>query len=272
MDTPTPSKTSSEYEAELKAANEEVYKHSLELATLSKELAEANRRQETLIHFISHEVKGYMTKDQAVFAALLEGDVGVLPESARSLVEGAVLQVRSGVVSVTDILKASNQKKGTVSYKREPFDLKALTLNAVKKARGTAEEKKLNLTLHLDESETYQAVGDKEQFAEHVVRNLVDNAVSYTPSGAIDVTLKKEGDKCILFVKDTGVGITAEDMERLFTEGGHGKESQKVNAHSTGYGLFIAKNVTEAMGGTIRAESEGALKGSTFIVELPAAD
>ncbi|MDE1919073.1 MAG: HAMP domain-containing histidine kinase [Patescibacteria group bacterium] len=70
-------------------------------------------------------------------------------------------------------------------------------------------------------------------------------------------------------MKDTGIGITEEDKKRLFTEGGHGKDSQKVNVHSTGYGLFIAKNIVEAHGGTIRAESEGAGKGSTFIVELP---
>ena len=70
-------------------------------------------------------------------------------------------------------------------------------------------------------------------------------------------------------MKDTGIGINEEDKERLFTEGGHGKDSQKVNAHSTGYGLFIAKSIVLAHGGTIRAESDGEGKGSTFIVEFP---
>jgi signal transduction histidine kinase len=74
----------------------------------------------------------------------------------------------------------------------------------------------------------------------------------------------------VFVVKDTGVGIDAEDTKRLFTEGGHGKDSQRVNVHSTGYGLYIAKQVAEAQGGTIRLESEGAGKGSTCIVELPA--
>ena len=58
-------------------------------------------------------------------------------------------------------------------------------------------------------------------------------------------------------------------MHNLFTEGGHGKDSIKVNVHSTGYGLFIAKEVVEAQGGKIWAESEGQGKGSTFIVEFP---
>ena len=72
-------------------------------------------------------------------------------------------------------------------------------------------------------------------------------------------------------MKDSGVGITPEDMSNLFTEGGHGKDSIKINVHSTGYGLFIAKEVVEASGGKIWAESQGAGKGSRFIVELPAA-
>ena len=58
-------------------------------------------------------------------------------------------------------------------------------------------------------------------------------------------------------------------MKRLFTEGGHGKDSIRTNVHSTGYGLYIAKTIVEAHGGTIRAESEGAGRGSTFIVEFP---
>ncbi|HEY4498786.1 MAG TPA: ATP-binding protein, partial [Candidatus Paceibacterota bacterium] len=63
--------------------------------------------------------------------------------------------------------------------------------------------------------------------------------------------------------------ITPEDMKLLFTEGGHGKDSIKVNVHSTGYGLFIAKQIVEAHKGKIWAESEGEGRGSRFIVEFP---
>ena len=68
--------------------------------------------------------------------------------------------------------------------------------------------------------------------------------------------------------KDTGVGLSQEDKSKLFTEGGKGKNSQKVNVGSTGFGLFIAKNIVEAHHGRIWAESEGEGKGSEFWVEL----
>jgi len=60
-----------------------------------------------------------------------------------------------------------------------------------------------------------------------------DNAINYTPSGTIAVSLKKENGKIVFSVKDSGIGITEEDKKKLFTEGGHGKDSQKVNVHST---------------------------------------
>ena len=112
--------------------------------------------------------------------------------------------------------------------------------------------------------------GDEEKIREHVIRNLIDNAIRYTPTGSIHVKLSDGDGKIHFSVKDSGVGITPEDMSNLFTEGGHGKDSIKVNVHSTGYGLFIARQVVEASGGNISAQSEGAGKGSRFIVELPA--
>jgi signal transduction histidine kinase len=84
----------------------------------------------------------------------------------------------------------------------------------------------------------------------------------------VKVSLSKTGDKVLLAIKDTGVGITRDDMERLFTEGGRGKDSVKVNVNSTGYGLFFAKGIIDAHQGRIWAESQGPGKGSQFYVEL----
>jgi len=181
----------------------------------------------------------------------------------------ALAETRQGAASVATILKAANLKKGTVTYTKEPFDMKALAAEAVEKERFMAEKKGLALSFTADDS-SYQMTGDKEQINSHVLRNLIDNSINYTPTGSIATSLKKENGKIIFTVKDTGVGITDEDKAHLFTEGGHGKNSQTINVHSTGYGLFITKSIVEAHGGTVRAESEGQGKGSTFVVEFPA--
>lgn len=236
---------------------------------LVRELEEINERQETLIHFIGHEVKGFLTKAEGTFSIMNDGDLGQMPDGMKSFVARALTETRRGVRSVSDILKASNLKKGAVDFVKEPFDFKALVAESVEFARPAAQEKGLQLAFEAAEAD-YRTSGDKNEIGDHVLRNLIDNAIVYTPSGSIVVSLKREAGKFVVAVRDTGVGITAEDQERLFTEGGHGRESQKVNVNSTGYGLYIAKRIVMAHGGTIRAESAGAGKGATFTVELPA--
>lgn len=263
-------KQGTDYEQELKAANEIVYKHSLELARLTKELEEANRQQENLLHFISHEIKGYLTKSEAGFAAIVEGDFGQVGDQLRTMSANALGEVRKGVRTVMDILDAANLKKGSVTFTKQPFDFKWLVTNQVGELQAAMDEKKLHVELSIGEGD-FNFNGDMHKIGKHAVRNLVDNAVRYTPAGDIRVTLVRDGNLIRFSVKDSGVGITDEDKKRLFTEGGHGKDSIKVNVHSTGYGLYIAKQIVEAHGGKIWAESEGPGKGSTFTFELPVA-
>ncbi|HEY4516653.1 MAG TPA: HAMP domain-containing sensor histidine kinase [Candidatus Paceibacterota bacterium] len=258
-----------DYEVELRAANEIVYKHSLELVRLKQALEESNAQQEALLHFISHEIKGYLTKGQNAFASIAGGDYGEVSAAVKELAGEALVEMRKGVATVMDILDASNLKKGTIVFNKAPLDFKAAVMSVVSEQKSAADAKQLSLTVQVEEGE-YNLEGDEGKLREHVIRNLVDNAIKYTPAGKVAVSLSKTGGKIRFIVQDSGVGITDEDKKRLFTEGGHGADSIKVNVHSTGYGLFIAKQIVEAHGGQISAESEGAGKGARFIVELPA--
>lgn len=256
-------------EDQLRAANEIVYKHSLELARLKQELEQANKQQENLLHFISHEIKGYLTKGEAAFAEIVEDGLEV-PAPVKTLASGALAEMRRGVATVMDILDASNLKKGTVAFKKEPLDFRTLVEKVVSEQRPVAEQKGLVFDVQISHGK-YDMQGDAEKLREHVVRNLTDNAIKYTPAGTIHIVLTGADGKIRFAVQDSGVGITPEDMVRLFTEGGHGKDAIKINVHSTGYGLFIAKQVVGAHDGRIWAESDGQGKGARFIVEFPAA-
>ena len=111
------------------------------------------------------------------------------------------------------------------------------------------------------------SAGEVVERPSSILKELLENAID-AEATEISVSIEGSGIESIT-VEDNGVGITPEDMRRLFTEGGHGKDSIRVNVHSTGYGLYIAKKIVEAHGGKIWAESEGQGKGSRFIVELP---
>src|SRR3989344_235502 len=232
-----------------------------------KELELVNREQESLLHFMSHEVKGYLTESQAGFAAIVEGDYGVIPDKLKTMAGSALASVRRGVVTIMEILDASNFKKGTVSYEKKKFDFRAAIREVVKELEPDAASKGLTIDLAIGDG-VFDFEGDEEKLKRHVIRNLIDNAIKYTPKGAVRVELI-DGETIRFSVKDSGIGVTPEDMKKLFTEGGHGKDATKVNVHSTGYGLYIAKRIVEAHGGKIWAESDGQGKGSRFVVELP---
>ncbi len=240
-----------------------------------KELEVINKQQENLLHFISHEVKGYLTDGEAGFASIAEGDYTNTPPKLVEMAKSGLVRIRSGVRTVMEILDSSSFKQGTIIYKKETFDLKEVVLRIVSRLKRNADEKHITVTVSVNDG-IYTMEGDKEKLCQHVVRNLIDNAIQYTPTGTVIVELthvdpstKLGTDKLRLSVKDSGIGITPEDMQNLFTEGGHGKDSLKINVHSTGYGLFIAKQVVETHGGKIWAESEGNGKGSKFIAEFP---
>jgi signal transduction histidine kinase len=106
---------------------------------------------------------------------------------------------------------------------------------------------------------------------DQVVANLVGNAVKYTPDGgSVTVSLSRSGDEVVLQVADTGIGISAEDQEQLFTEFFRSNNPQAVAQPGTGLGLTIVARIVARHGGRLHLTSElGA--GSTFRVVLPAA-
>ncbi len=248
----------------------EVFQREL-IEKQAKDLETINTQQENLLHFISHEVKGYLAKSEAAFAAIVQGDYGEVSPELGAMSRIGLDDMRKGVRTVIDILDASNLKKGTVYFKNNIFDMRDVVEKTVKHLKPTAEEKGLTVETSIAWEVPCKINGDEAKIREHVVRNLIDNAIKYTPAGSIKVKLAKTGNVIRFVVEDSGVGITSEDMQRLFTEGGHGKDSIKINVHSTGYGLYIAKQVVDAHKGKIWAESDGQGKGSRFIVELPAA-
>lgn len=239
---------------------------------LREKLETANKQQTNLLHFISHQVKGFFTKSRNAFSGLLEGDYGPIPETARYIIQEGFDSDNRGVETVQQILNAANLKTGQTTYVVSETNLVNVVKDIILSLKPASDKKYLainfnppvqNLIMKLD---TYQIT--------QALKNLIDNSIKYTPSGKIDITLEvQEKDvankKVVIKVSDTGVGISAEDMPKLFSEGGRGKESIKVNVDSTGYGLYIVKNIIEAHGGSVAAHSDGVGKGSVFTVVLP---
>lgn len=233
---------------------------------LAEDLQKANLGQSNLIHFMNHQVKGRFGNAKNIFAELMTDDYGVMPEGALPLLQKGLEETNMGVDYVQSILHGASAENGTLPYEMADMDMKELVENVFAKQKVYAENKGLKINLNIEKG-NYIIRGDVTQLGE-AIKNLIDNSINYTMEGNIDVNLSA-GDAVRLVVKDTGVGITPEDKQKLFKSGGRGAESLKINVNSTGYGLAFVKGVVEAHHGRVWAESEGAGKGSTFILELP---
>ena len=254
---------------EYKKVTEQMYKQNLELARLYKEVDTLNKQRESLMHLITHKVKGSFTHSKYIFAGMLDGTFGQITDEVKQRAEQGLEANDGGIKTIDLVLNAANLQKGLIKYEMKPTDFKNLVAVSVGEKKIEAEKKGLKLESEFKEG-AYNMLGDAFWLKESV-NNLIENSIKYTKEGTINVSLERKDSKILLSVKDTGIGITPEDKEHLFTEGGRGKDSVKINVDSTGYGLYSVKLIVEAHGGRVWAESEGPGHGSQFYIELNAA-
>lgn len=262
---------------EYKKVTEELYKQNLELARLYKEvdslnvdLQESSKQRESLVHLVTHKVKGSFTRTKFIFAGLLDGTFGPLTPEVKKVAEQGLEFDKGGLETVDLVLNVANLEKGLIKYDMKPVDFREILEKTLEEKKGPIESKGLKLEANIIPEGNYKVMGDAVWLKE-VINNLLENSTKYTRAGAISVSLTDGDGKILLAIKDTGVGITPEDEKNLFTEGGRGKESVKINVDSTGYGLYSVKLIVEAHHGRVWEHSEGLDKGSAFFVELPVA-
>ena len=226
-----------------------------------------NKAQSETMNFITHQIRGVFTDTKAGLAAMIEGDFGAIPDTMKDMARRMLESQNRGVGEVETFLKADRIDNGTVKYEMKPFDFKQMLVQLVEQEKSRAEGKKLHYEVQISDGD-YNIDGD-QVYINQVVFNLIDNAIRYTPSGSIEVSLSCKDNDIIFSVKDSGVGVNEEDGKKLFTKYGHGKDSRKINTDSNGLGLFIVKGIVDGHHGKIWYQSGGTGKGTTFFVELP---
>lgn len=234
---------------------------------LNVSLRDLIKQRESLVHLITHKVKGSFTRTKFIFVGLLDGTFGDINPEVKKVAQQGLDFDNGGIQTVDLVLNVANLQNGLIKYDMKKIDFKDVVEKTSDEKKMGAEAKGLKIEKDIKDG-SYNTTGDAFWLKE-VVNNMIENSIKYTPSGVITVGLENKDGKALFSVKDTGLGITEEDKANLFTEGGRGKDSIKVNVDSTGYGLFTVKMVVEAHKGKVWAESEGAGKGSQFYVELP---
>jgi PAS domain S-box-containing protein len=228
-------------------------------------LEDANRAKDEFLAMLGHELRnplGAISNAVAVLEQLEPGDVRA--SKLRTIV---ARQTRHLGRLVDDLLDVSRLTSGRIALQLQPVDLAEVADRALQALRHAARTGDHDVTLAV---EHVLVAGDPTRL-EQVVLNLVDNAVKYTaPGGRIHISVDREGREATLRVRDTGVGLPADLLPRVFDLFRRGQHSRQHGREGLGIGLSLVKRLTEMHGGSVTASSPGPGQGSEFVVRLPA--
>jgi CheY-like chemotaxis protein len=170
---------------------------------------------------------------------------------------------------VDDLLDLTRITHGKIELHKGRLDARELTAKACEDARAGFEHRGVRLRFSAA-AEPVWVDADAARLTQ-MVGNVLANALKFTPTGgAVEVVTEPRGERCEITVRDTGVGIAREDLERIFGAFEQGVAASRVHG-GLGIGLALAKDLIERHGGSIEAHSDGPGKGATFVLSLPLA-
>jgi PAS domain S-box-containing protein len=229
-------------------------------------LAEIDRAKTTFFSNVSHEFRTPLTLMLGPVEELLSRSHTELTPAAKNQLE---LVNRNGsrlLRLVNTLLDFSRIEAGRMQAIYQPTDLSAFTVELASVFRSATE--KAGLALELDCTKLSELVFVDRGMWEKIVLNLISNAFKFTFEGTIAVSLKPVGEHVELRVRDTGVGIPAEEISRLFDRF-HRIENTRSRTHEgSGIGLALVQELVKLHGGSVRAESVVG-EGTTFVVSVP---
>ena len=229
--------------------------HFKELDTLKSEF----------VATVNHDLRSPLTLMRG-YATMLDM-VGELNEQQHNYVSKIIAGVENMARLVNDLLDLGRIELG-VDLQVEPVSVLDVLEKVTSALQMQANQKDIDLSLELQKDLPNQIEADPALFHQ-AIYNLTENAIKYTSEGGQVFVRVKTYDKYLVFeIKDTGIGIAAEDMARLFEKFYRGKAREARTRVGTGLGLAIVRSIAERHGGRVWVESEEG-RGSTFYLQIP---
>lgn len=239
------------------------------LKEANQKLAVLNKLKDDFVSIASHELRTPMTAIRSyAWMALHRSDVP-LSDKLKKYLERTLVSTERLINLVNDMLNVSRIESGRIEIHPEPFDIQNLVGEVLVEIDAKAKEK--NLHIESIKTEIPKIFADSNK-VHQVLLNLLGNALKFTPAGGlIQISYFSDGHMVDISIKDNGVGISKDDVARLFQKFSR-LDNTYIAASSTGgtgLGLYISKSLVELMKGKIIVKSDGPGKGATFTFSLP---
>jgi signal transduction histidine kinase len=233
----------------------------------NRALEAANRLKSEFLANMSHEIRTPMNAVINFSSLILDGSYGAINEELRDAVEEIDKNGVALLSLINDILDLAKIEAGAMKLELTECEPEALLQTALSGLEYEAEEKGLALNTEIEAGLPTLAV-DERRLTQHVLVNLVENAIKFTAQGEIRVGARREDGDIQFWVSDTGIGISVEEQENIFESFRQVDGSVTRVAQGSGLGLTIARKFVEMHGGRIWVESELG-QGATFRFTIP---
>ena len=235
----------------------------LENITAYKQLDEM---KSDFVNMVAHELRSPLVSIRQINSVLLEGLAGPLEEKQKDFVKKGMNKIDSLLELINDLLEVAKIEAGKMVQHRVPTDMGKIIEETVALMEARAQEQKIDLT---HSCQGLKPVLADPKNMEEVISNLVSNAINYSPEGGrVSIIAQGLAEYMEIKVEDTGVGISAEELPKIFDKFYRVKHPKTRQVMGTGLGLAIVKGIIEAHHGTIDVESV-IDQGTTFRVLLP---
>lgn len=243
-------------------------RHHEKLNALLEALKASDRSKDEFLAMLSHELRSPLAPiaNAVQLLGLQRGSENLIQQQARGIIERQMAHLQR---LVADLLEVSRITTGRVQLRREPVAVSSIVEGAVETARPLLEQRRHEITVSLP-PEPIWLHADAARL-EQVVANLLTNAAKFTEAGGhVWLTVQREGDACVLRVRDTGVGITPALLPSIFDLFTQAERSLDRAQGGLGIGLALVQRLTDLHGGSVEASSVLG-RGSEFVVRLPVA-
>ncbi len=234
---------------------------------LYRRLKEVDQFKDDFISMASHELRAPLTIIRG-YAEFLNNSKG-LPTEATTYAQKIEFAAKGLDALVSDMLEVSRIEQGRMEFKMELCDVRDIVAAAVSSFELLAHEKGLQLSLDQSKAAADQIMIDAARLRQVMV-NLIGNALKYTKAGGVTISQYSEDGRALIRISDTGMGISAENREKLFQKFFRIHSHETESIIGTGLGLWITAQLVKEMRGTISIESIVGV-GSHFIVSFPVA-